>query len=692
MIQKLTLAAFSLAIVLAAAAFAADADKASDPRLELLHDVDHPWSFESKFTSAKDWEKRAEEVRRQIMVAEGLWPMPAKTPLNAVIHGRIERDGYTIEKVFFASMPGHYVSGNLYRPTGKSGKLPAVLSPHGHWANGRMYENSDKNAKQQIEEGAEKTMEGAKYPLQARCAMLARMGCIVFFYDMVGYADSTVIQHREGFTDTEAALRLQSFMGLQSWNSIRALDFLASLPDVDPSRIAVTGASGGGTQTMILCGIDPRPAVSFPAVMVSTAMQGGCICENSYYLRLHTNNVEFASLFAPKPLGMSSANDWTKELLTKGFPQIKAIYGLYGAQDKTMAWYRSFEHNYNQVSRELMYNWMNEHLKLGLASPVEEKPFVPVPPKELSVYNDQHPRPADFLDAMALRKKLTEASDAQLAELAKNPEDYRKVIAEALAAMVRTAAEDGKGDIRAVPGAGQRKIYEMDTVLSASGAHVRSRLILPARPNGTVIIWADPRGTSVLTDPSTQQAVEHALNQGAALLAADLLMSGSDRTTNPLVRGGKYAGYTFSGYYYGYNAPVLAYRVNDVIEMFSDVLLYDGMDGLGKVQSIRLLATGRAGPWALLANALMHDLIDGAAIDLNHFDFDQVRDPADEMMLPGALKYGGVAGFASLCTHGKTMIWNAPSTWRKNSLVATPQVSLREGEATLDEMIDSLLH
>src|SRR5205823_1229415 len=115
---------------------------------ELLHDVDHPWSFEPKFTSAKDWEKRADEVRRQIMVAEGLWPMPAKTPLNAEIHGRIERDGYTIEKVFFASMPGHYVSGNLYRPTGKSGKLAAVLSPHGHWANGRMYENSDKNAKQ----------------------------------------------------------------------------------------------------------------------------------------------------------------------------------------------------------------------------------------------------------------------------------------------------------------------------------------------------------------------------------------------------------------------------------------------------------------------------------------------------------------------------------------------------------------
>ena len=111
--------------------------------------------------------------------------------------------------------------------------------------------------------------------------MLARMGCIVFHYDMVGYADSQAITHRTGFTDVEALLRLQSFMGLQSWNSVRSLDFVCSLPDVDSTRIAVTGASGGATQTLILCAIDDRPAVSFPAVMVSEAMQGGCICENS---------------------------------------------------------------------------------------------------------------------------------------------------------------------------------------------------------------------------------------------------------------------------------------------------------------------------------------------------------------------------------------------------------------------------
>ena len=105
-------------------------------------------------------------------------------------------------------------------------------------------------------------------------------------------------------------------MGLQTWNSVRALDFLASLPDVDPKQLGMTGASGGGTQTFMLAAIDDRLAAAFPAVMVSTGMQGGCVCENCSLLRVDTGNVEIAGLFAPKPQAMSAANDWTKEMMT----------------------------------------------------------------------------------------------------------------------------------------------------------------------------------------------------------------------------------------------------------------------------------------------------------------------------------------------------------------------------------------
>src|SRR5262249_44169392 len=342
-----------------------------------------PWSKEA-------WETRRKALREQVLVGNGLWPMPEKTPLNPVIHGKIDRDEYTVEKVFFASLPGHYVSGNLYRPKNKTGKLPGVLCPHGHWANGRFYDAGDKGAKTQVDIGAEKTMEGGHFPLQARCAMLARMGCVVFHYDMVGVADSKQFAHTAGFTaekdeklKVETELWQQSFMGLQTWNSIRALDFITSLPDVDANRIGVTGASGGGTQTFILCAIDDRPAVAFPAVMVSTAMQGGCICENCSYLRIGTGNIELAGLFTPQPLAMSAANDWTIEIEKKGLPELKKLYAMLGVEDKVAAkCWPQFGHNYNQVSREMMYAWFNKHLQGG-SGDVKEQPFKPEPPKEL---------------------------------------------------------------------------------------------------------------------------------------------------------------------------------------------------------------------------------------------------------------------------------------------------------------------
>src|SRR5262249_37320999 len=159
----------------------------------------------------------------------------------------------------------------------------------------------------------------------------------VFHYDMVGNADSKQIGHAAGFTDVEASMRLQNFMGLQTFNSLCALDFLTSLPDVDVFRIGVTGASGGGTQTFMLCAIDPRPTVAFRAGMVSADMQGGCICENADYLRIGINNVAIAGLFAPKPMAMSGADDWTIDIEKKGLPELKEVYSLYNKKDLVTA-------------------------------------------------------------------------------------------------------------------------------------------------------------------------------------------------------------------------------------------------------------------------------------------------------------------------------------------------------------------
>ncbi|HOM19040.1 MAG TPA: alpha/beta hydrolase family protein, partial [Thermoguttaceae bacterium] len=276
----------------------------------------------------EEWQQRAERLRRQVLVAAGLWPMPTKQPPNAVIHGRVDRPEYTVEKVYFESFPGFYVTGNLYRPKNRSGAGAAVLCPHGHWPNGRFYDAGEKQLAEQIKKGEEKYDPCGRFPLQARCVQLARMGCTVFLYDMVGYADSQQLAHRAGFRpemntpenwgffSPQAELHLQSIFGLQTYNSIRALDWLSQLDGVDPKRIGVTGASGGGTQTFILCAADDRPAAAVPAVMVSTAMQGGCTCENANYLRIGAGNIDLAALMAPRPLGLIAANDWTKEMET----------------------------------------------------------------------------------------------------------------------------------------------------------------------------------------------------------------------------------------------------------------------------------------------------------------------------------------------------------------------------------------
>ncbi len=182
-----------------------------------------------------------------------------------------------------------------------------------------------------------------------------------------------------------------------------------------PARIGVTGASGGGTQTILLGAIDPRPAVFFPAVMVSTAMQGGCTCENCNYLRIGSGNIEFAAMAAPRPLGMTAADDWTKELDAKGYPELKRHYALFNAEKSVMAkTLLQFPHNFNYVSRAVMYRWMNDHLNLGLENPIVEEDFKPLSIAEMSVWDKDHPRPMggdDFERSLCSASRPTPTSN-----------------------------------------------------------------------------------------------------------------------------------------------------------------------------------------------------------------------------------------------------------------------------------------
>ena len=671
-----------------------------DKRLEPLTDLFKDYFEFTPPSTPEAWTERSERLRRQTLIACGLWPMPTRTPANAVVHGKVDRDDYTVEKVYLESFPGHFVSGNLYRPKGYEGRRPGVLCPHGHWDDGRFYDLGAESIRQELVEGRERFETSGRYPLQARCVQLARMGCIVFHYDMVGYADSVQLEHRGGVRETmntaenwgyfspQSELWLQNILGLQTYNSVRALDWLCTLPNVDTKRIGVTGASGGGTQTMIFTAIDPRPAVAFPAVMVSTAMQGGCSCENACYLRVGTGNIELAALFAPRPLGMTGADDWTREIMTKGLPELKTLYKMFGAEDQVMA--RAlvhFPHNYNYVSRAVMYRWFNQHLKLGFTEPIVEKDFEPLRREEMTVWDEQHPTPEGGDDyERSLLRWITEDSDKQMAALLPTDQqslaEYRTIVGGAWDVMIgRSVPEVG-----AVVAADQKDIEQENWTVStlllrneAQREEVPAVLLLPNHWKNRVVIWVDQQGKQGLfTAPSTPRpAVRTLLSAGSAVLGLDLLGQGEFTTDDQPVDKQRlhrldakaWTGYEemlwsrYAGYTFGYNHSLFSQRVHDILSAIAFA-----RDMAPDRVRIDLVGCDGAGHWIAAARMQAGTIIERTAIDTDGFRFASVSAFDDPDFVPGAAKYLDLPGLIALSAPGK--LWlagegNDPSVIRQ---------------------------
>lgn len=644
--------------------------KPSDSRLEALKNLNGYFPFTPQ-ENAEAWAARAASLRRRLLVATGLWPMPTKTPARAVVHGKIDRGEYTVEKVYLESFPGHFVTGNLYRPKNAPGRHPGVLCPHGHWPEGRFYDAGQKQVRQWITEGAERFELGGRHPIQSRCAQLARMGCTVFNYDMVGYADSVQLAHRPGLRDAmntsenwgyfspAAEARLQNMMGLQTYNSIRALDWLMSLPEVDTRRIGVTGASGGGTQTFILCAIDPRPTVAFPAVMVSTAMQGGCTCENACYLRIGTGNVEIAALIGPRPLGLTAADDWTRELETKGLPALKTHYAMLGVPDKVMA--KSlvhFKHNYNYVSRAAMYAWFNQHLGLGLETPIVEESYHPLTVEEMSVWNDEHPKPPSGDDyERSLLRWITADSQKQMGELVPGDVDdlarYREVVGGAVDVMIGRRLPTPK-QVAAVK-VGEQPLDGVACTkwlirYTEAGEEVPAVELRPAEQNGQVVLWITRAGKAGLFDASGTPItpVVRLLAAGVAVVGVDLYGQGEFTDDGmPIDKArlndsGRSSWSEYLGYTYGYNHPVFSKRVHDILSVVA------WLSGRDSSESIDVVGADGAGHWVAAARTQADEVIRRAVVDTAGFRFGKLQRLDHSDFLPGGAKYLDLPGIMAL--------------------------------------------
>ena len=390
------------------------------------------------YKTQAEWLARKAQLRKQILAAAGLLPMLPKMDLHAQVFGRIENRDYSVEKVLLETLPGYYLGGNLYRPLkpAPAGGYPAVVSPHGHWVQGRL-ENTE------------------VVSVPARCINLAQQGYVVLAIDMVGYNDTVQTPHYFG----NRAEQLWAFgpLGLQLWNSIRAVDFLESLPGVDPKRIGATGASGGGTQTFLLQAVDDRVQFSSPVNMISAIYQGGGLCENAPNLRIGTNNVEIGAMMAPKPMLMvSTSGDWSRNTATEEYPAIRAIYDLFDKASYVEMFFQTAPHNYNLKSREAVYGFFGKHVLKQDTAP-KETPIRPFKLTDMMVLHNRTlpPNAVNYDQLVALWKRTSQNQTDAIT----NPAALREMMTLALAAEMPTRVEsqtNGETVTLSRPGAGDR--------------------------------------------------------------------------------------------------------------------------------------------------------------------------------------------------------------------------------------------
>ena len=536
------------------------------------------------YASRDAWETYAEGVRRRILLSSALLPLPTRTPLNAKVFDRTTRDDYTVEKVLFEARPGFLVTGNLYRPIGQ-GPFPGVVCPHGHWGNGRLE-------------------DGERGSVPARCITLARMGAVVFSYDMIGYNDSMQFTHNWG-GEREKLWGVHPF-AMQLWSGMRAVDFVQGLPEVDPERIGCTGASGGGTQTFALMAVDPRIKVAAPVNMISSTMQGGCLCENAPILRLDNSNMEIGALMAPRPLLMVSATgDWTRETPHVEYPAIRSIYALYGAEDRVVNVHIDAPHNYNLPSREAMYRFFGKWL-LGRDDvenfsepPYEKEPDsalrVFADKKDVATYPGQDAVIASVIDAN--RAKWQAILPKRLEDVPAFRETYGTALADVLGATIpapndfdseRVSMEEREG-----------YVVERWVISRASMRDAIPALLYRAKdpaPQDAVVL-AHGEGKAAFADiekGGPGPLVAGLMAQGKAVLCIDTFLTGEHHAPDKRTvrhRQGRFMD-TFQ-------PTDTGYRVQDIVTALAFLRARRDMTG-----NINLAGLGEAGLWCLFASAI----------------------------------------------------------------------------------------
>jgi dienelactone hydrolase len=615
------------------------------------------------FTSREAWQARALELRKQILASAGLMPMPAKTPLHPQISGKLERDEYSVEKVLLETYPGFYLGGNLYRPLGKKGPFPAVVSPHGHWDYGRLENTSIVS-------------------IPARCINLARQGFVVFTYDMVGYNDTNQIPHGDKgprLGGPREDLWNISTMGLQLWNSIRSVDFLASLPDVDPDRISATGASGGGTQIFLLTAVDDRIKVSAPVNMISFIHQGGG-CQEAANLRVDANNVMIGAMMAPRPLLMVSASgDWTRNTPREEFPAIQGIYRLFDAAQNVEQVQIDSPHNYNQSSREAVYTFLDARI-LNTQGHVAERRYRAEQVQDLlAMYGRTLPANAVTMnqyvaDRIAEARQDTERLHPRdQASLTLAREAFQERLSYSMLASAPLPKDVISEKTETISG-GEKLLIGR----AGKGDRIPSVWLSPRNSNPdvapTLIVHPEGIAPILSSAESKDGLVRGILDRGGVVLAIDSFQTGSAKAPRNTAK----PGFTV------FNRTNDANRVQDILTAIT--YLKEG----SKRNTVNVIGLESAGVWSYFARALAGSGVNLAA-DLNKFQTDNDGEFLEKFFVPGIRRAGDFRAAAVLATQAKLLIHNAPASFPADWVKDSAAIGGLPADVRAEKMSDSEL-
>lgn len=338
-------------------------------------------------------EERRKRLRQAVLDALGSLPRePA--PLEARTIGELRHPDYRIEKVVFQTQPDVWVSSTLYVPVPAMGRLPTVLAVHGHWPWARR-----------------------DPVVQARCLGLVKLGFVVLAVDAFGAGERYMEPGRSTYHGALCGAALwpagMTLLGQQVYENRRALDYLRSRPEVDPDRIGITGASGGGNQSLYAGALDERIRAVVPVCGISKYQAylraACCVCEVLPGALRFAELGDVLSLVAPRALLVLSATkdayQFSSPVAEESVQRAEPIFRLLGVPDKIV--HRTFDsgHDYNQPMREAMYGWMTRWLKgEGKGAPIPEPAHTIEKVEELACWPDKA-RPVGFLFPPSLAKR-----------------------------------------------------------------------------------------------------------------------------------------------------------------------------------------------------------------------------------------------------------------------------------------------